>query len=153
MKKLWFNSSQKSCTLADELSRFAYRKLQLAIVTKAIEYNVPIIFVNPKHTSTRCPWCGAKLSYIHRLAICRKYGFIADRDTVGAMNINIYLRAHRRMWGSSGSPLNAPAIKDETQQSGRTKDEPMTVYIHLKRRTHSQRFKARSDAQEDQAGG
>ncbi|RLG85546.1 MAG: hypothetical protein DRO18_05655 [Thermoprotei archaeon] len=37
--------------MADTLSRFAYRNLQLAIITKAREYNVPIIFVNPRDTS------------------------------------------------------------------------------------------------------
>ncbi len=42
LEKLWFNSSQKSSSLADRLSRFAYHKLQLAIITKAIEYNVPV---------------------------------------------------------------------------------------------------------------
>ena len=97
LEDLWFSSSRKSKTLADKLSRFAYRKLQLAIITKTIEYNVPIIFVNPRGTSTMCPNCGAKLSYNHRLAICRKCGFIADRDTIGA--VNIYLRVLRRMWG------------------------------------------------------
>ncbi len=133
LEKLWFNSSRKSSNLADKLSRFAYRKLQLAIRTKTIEYNVPIIFVNPKNTSPRvspttCPRCGAKLTYNHRLAICRKCGFIADRDTIGAMNI--YLRALRGMHGSLGSPQSAPAVNDETRQSGRTKDEPMTTYVH-----------------------
>ena len=69
LEKLWFNSSQKSKTLADKLSRFAYHKLQHAIITKAIEYNVPIIFVNPRGTSTTCTKCRNKLSYNHRLAI------------------------------------------------------------------------------------
>jgi len=95
--------------------------------------------VDPRGTSTLCPKCGAKLSYTHRLAICENCGFIADRDTVGTMNI--YLRALRGMWGSLGSPLNAPAMKYETRQSGRTIDEPMTTHIktytniHIKRRT------------------
>jgi len=128
LEKLWFNVSKKSSSLADKLSRFAYRKLQLAIITKAIEYNIPILYVNPKDTSTTCPRCGNKLSYNHRLAVCSRCGFMADRDVVGAMNI--YLRALRRMWESQGSPPNAPAMKDETRQSGRTKDEPMTVHIH-----------------------
>ncbi len=127
LEKLWVNASRKSSSLADKLSRLAYRRLQYAIITKAIEHNVPLVFVNPRGTSTTCPKCGAKLSYNHRLAICRKCGFVADRDTIGAMNI--YIRALRSMWGSQGSPLNAPAMNDETRQSGRTKDEPMTVHI------------------------
>ena len=127
LEKLWFNASNKSSSLADKLSRFAYRKLQQVIMTKAVEYNVPVIFVNPKDTSTICPRCGAKLSYTHRLAICRKCGFISDRDTVGAMNI--YLRALRGMSPLQGWGRNAPAMKDETRQSGRTKDEPMMLYI------------------------
>jgi len=48
LNRLWFNASRKSSSLADKLSRFAYRKLQLAIITKAIENNVLIIFINPK---------------------------------------------------------------------------------------------------------
>ena len=125
--KLWFSSSRKSRTLADKLSRFAYRRLQSAIITKAIEYNVPIIFVDPRNTSSTCPRCGAKLVYEHRLAICRKCGLIADRDTVGAMNI--YLRGLRSMWESIGSSPNAPPMNNETRGRGRRKDEPMTTYI------------------------
>ena len=127
LDKLWFNASKKSSSLADKLSRFAYRKLQHAIITKAIEYNVPIVFVNPRNTSSTCPRCGVKLSCTHRLAICSKCGFMADRDTVGAMNI--CLRVLRGMRGSQGSPLSAPAMKNEARRSGRTKYEPMTIYI------------------------
>lgn len=88
---------------------------------------MPLVFVNPRGTSTMCPNCGAKLSYNHRLAICRRCGFVADRDTVGA--VNIYLRVLRRMWESTGSLPNAPAMNDETRGSGRIKNEPMTLYI------------------------
>ena len=138
LDRLWFNASKKSSSLADKLSHFAYRRLQLAIITKAIEYNVPIVFVNPRGTSSTCPRCGAKLSHIHRLAVCKKCRFKADRDTIGALNI--YICGLRRMWGSVGSLPNAPAMKNEPRQSGRTKDEPMTLYIkiiykHIKRRT------------------
>ncbi len=81
LDKLWFNASRKSSSLADKLSRFAYRKLELAIISKAIEYNVPIIFIDPRNTSTMCPRCGSKLSHNYRLAICRKCGLMADRDS------------------------------------------------------------------------
>ncbi|MCE4621534.1 MAG: RNA-guided endonuclease TnpB family protein [Desulfurococcales archaeon] len=128
LEKLWFSSSRKSSNTADKLSRFAYRKLQLAIMTKAVEYNVPIIFVNPKNTSSTCPVCGARLEYNHRLAVCRKCGFMADRDTVGA--INIHLRAVTIIAPRHGSWGTHP-MTDEARPKGGTKgDEPMTTYIH-----------------------
>jgi len=91
LDKLWHNASQKSSSLADRLSRFAYRKLVQAIEAKAVEYNVPLVYVDPRNTSKTCPRCGARLHYQHRLAICPRCRFKADRDTVGAMNI--WLRA------------------------------------------------------------
>jgi IS605 OrfB family transposase len=39
IEKLWFNASRKPSSLADKLSRFAYLKLQQAILAKAVEYN------------------------------------------------------------------------------------------------------------------
>ncbi len=127
LEKLWLNASKKSSSLADRLSRFAYRKLQLAIVTKAIEYNVPIIYVNPKSTSSMCPRCGAKLFYSYRLAVCRKCGFIADRDVVGAMNI--YLKALKYLAPRHGS-WGTRSMTDETRpKSGPSKNEPMTTHI------------------------
>jgi putative transposase len=128
LEKLWFNSSRKSKTLADKLSRLTYRKLQLAIITKAIEYNVPVIFVNPRNTSSVCPRCGAKLVYNHRLGICRKCRFIADRDTVGAMNI--YFRTLRILAPRHGS-WSTRSMTDETRlKSGVQRNEPMTTHIH-----------------------
>jgi len=129
LDKLWFNASRKSSSLADKLSRLAYRKLESAIITKAIEYNVPIIFVDPKNTSSMCPKCGAKLFYIHRLAICRKCGFIADRDT--ARTINIYLKATQALASRPGS-WGTRSMTDETRpKSGPSKNEPMTLHIKL----------------------
>ena len=85
------NASQKPGTLADRLSRFAYRKLIQALESKTVEYNTPLVIVNPRNTSKTCPVCGAPLSYQHRLALCPRRGYKADRDAVGAMNI--YKRA------------------------------------------------------------
>jgi len=42
-----------------------------SIISKAVEYNVSVVFVNPSYTSIIRPRCR----------------FIADRDVVGAMNI------------------------------------------------------------------
>ncbi len=140
LEKLWFNASKKSSSLADKLSRFAYRKLQQAIITKAIEYNVLVVFVDPKNTSTICPRCGAILVYNHRLAMCRNCGFIADRDTIGT--INIYRKALRLLAPRHGS-WGIRSMMDETRpKSGLSKNEPMTLFIksisqNIKRRTRS----------------
>mgnify|MGYP000241627155 CR=1 FL=1 len=70
-----------------KLTMFAYRKLQEALISKAIEYNVPIVFVNPRGTSSICPRCSTKWVYNHKPVMCPRCGFVADRDRVGAMNI------------------------------------------------------------------
>jgi len=89
-----------------------YRTLQNTIITKAIEYNVPVIFVDPKGTSKLCYRCGSELMFYGRLGICSRCGFIADRDKNASLNI------YKRMWESLGSPLKAPAVKDEARRSG-----------------------------------
>jgi len=89
-----------------------YRTLQNAIVIKAIEYNVPVIFIDPRGTSKLCYRCGTELVFHGRLGICPRCGFIADRDKNAAMNIR------EKMWESLGSLLNAPAVKDEARRSG-----------------------------------
>ena len=106
-----------------KLSMFAYRKLQGAVISKAIEYRVPIVLVNPKNTSTTCPRCGAKLYYIHRFAICKRCKFIADRDSIGAMNI--WLRALHAYTGEPGSPQSTPAMNNEARGSRGTKGDGM----------------------------
>jgi putative transposase len=109
-----------SDVVAWKFTMFAYRRLQHAVIAKAIEYGVPVVIVNPRGTSTVCPICGHKLTYIHRLAICEKCGFIADRDVVGAMNI--WLRALRVLQAHAGvpwSPPSAPPMNNETRQRGR----------------------------------
>ena len=102
-----------------KLALFAYRRLQHAVIAKAIEYNVPVIIVDPRNTSTICPRCGSKLAYVHRLAVCETCGFIGDRDVVGAMNT--WLRAVQACVSPPGSAANAPAMNNETRESGGTK--------------------------------
>jgi len=119
--------NSKSDEVAWKLTMFAYRRLQQSVISKAIEYGVPIVIVDPRSTSSTCPRCGDKLLYIHRLAVCKKCDFKADRDSVGA--INIWLRALEACAGVSGSPLSAPTMKGETRRSGGTKHEGMKKAI------------------------
>ena len=90
---------------------------------------MPVLFIDPKNTSTVCPRCGAKLYYNHRLAICRNCGFIADRDVIGA--VNIYLKALKHLVPRPGS-WGTHSMTDETRPKGGFRiDEPMTLHIKL----------------------
>ncbi|HIC87490.1 MAG TPA: 30S ribosomal protein S16 [Aquificae bacterium] len=82
---------------------------------EAVEYNIPIVYVDPKNTSRTCPICGTPLNFQHRLAICPKCRFTADRDTVGAMNI--YKRAFKILAPSAGSGGTTP-MTDEARARG-----------------------------------
>ncbi len=126
LEELWSNVSRKSSSLADKLSRFAYHKLQQAILTKAVEYNVPIVFIDPKNTSTMCPRCEYRLFYNYKLAICPRCNLIADRDTVGAMNI--YLKAIKYLAPCHGSWGTHPMTNESRVKGGLLKDEPMTIH-------------------------
>ena len=119
--------SKNKDTIVWKLTMFTYRKLQETIVSKAIEYSTPIVFINPRNTSSTCPRCYTKLFYDHRLAICSKCGLIANRNVVGAMNI--WLRLIHAYAEEHGSLPSAPAMKDETRQSRRTKNEGMKKII------------------------
>jgi len=112
-----------------KLTMFAYRKLQEAITNKAIEYNVPIIFVDPRKTSSKCPRCKSKIKYIERLGVCRRCRFIADRDEIGAMNI--WLKVLKGYAGVPGSPPRAPAMKSEARQSRGIRHEGMKKIIKV----------------------
>jgi len=106
---------------------FAYRKLQESIVSKAVEYNVSIVFVDPRKTSSTCPRCRSRIKYIGRLGVCRKCGFRADRDVIGA--INIWLKVLKACAGVRGSPPRTPAVGGEAKQSRGTRHEGMKKVI------------------------
>jgi len=62
--------------------------IKRAIVEKATERGLPVIFVNPKGTSVTCPQCGEKGKRVKRDEFhCSACGFRSHADIVGAMNI------------------------------------------------------------------
>ena len=121
------NTNSKSDVIVWKFTMFAYRKLQHSAISKALEYRVLVVIVDPRSTSSTCPVCGEKLVYIHRLAMCRRCRFKADRDSVGTMNI--WLRALKAYAGVPGSPLRAPVVKGETRRSRGTTHEGMKKTI------------------------
>jgi len=79
------------------LKQSSIRGVQALIVEKLFENGVPLVFVNPSHTSSTCPVCGSKLApmtgsaqragWKPRYVKCPGCGFTHDRDVVGAVNL------------------------------------------------------------------
>ena len=81
----------------------SYRRISQWIDWQCGKHGAPVIVVEPKGTSTRCPRCGSKMRENgYRVFKCPKCGFEADRDTVAVLNIE--KRALEKMGGISGHP-------------------------------------------------
>jgi putative transposase len=78
----------KGRMLNRRLHSWNFRKLQFYIEYKARLEGLPVIYVNPKGTSTLCPICGGKLaSNGHRQLKCQKCGYENDRDVTACLNM------------------------------------------------------------------
>ena len=79
---------------------WAYKKLLETIEFKAKIEGIPIVKVNPKGTSSKCPICQSKLKRVgYRRLRCSSCGFEGDRDYIASLNL--------RMKASSGG-LDSP---------------------------------------------
>jgi len=73
--------------------RSAFSSMKNAIVEKAREFGVPVILVNPSHTSSICPVHGAKIVYrpdggaAPRVGVCEKGKERWHRDVVALYNL------------------------------------------------------------------
>jgi putative transposase len=73
--------------------RSAFSSMKNAIIEKAREFGVPILLVNPSHTSTVCPVHGAKIVYrpdggdAPRVGVCEKGKERWHRDVVALYNL------------------------------------------------------------------
>jgi len=96
-----------------------YRRLAWWIDWQAAKRGVLVVVVNPRGTSTTCPFCGARLVETgHRYMRCPKCGFEADRDVVAVFNIE--KRAQM------GGPLTAPTAPQMTDVPTNRWGEPMS---------------------------
>ena len=72
------------------LHLWAYKKLLKTIEFKARVEGIPVIKVNPKGMSSKCPICQSKLKENgYRRLKCPSCGFEADRDYVAALNVRM----------------------------------------------------------------
>jgi len=78
----------KGRMLNRRLHAWNFRRLQFYIEYKAKLEGLPVIYVNPRGTSTLCPICGGKLaSNGHRQLKCKKCGYENDRDVTACINM------------------------------------------------------------------
>nr|WP_240924262.1 transposase [Thermococcus sp. 21S7] len=79
--------------LRDTLHNIGMNGFQRFVLEKAIEYGVPVVFVNPSYSSQVCPHCGAfKVkpdddALRRRVFECPVCGFSLDRDFVAVLNL------------------------------------------------------------------
>jgi len=72
------------------LALWAYKKILEAIEFKAKVEGIPVIKVNPKGTSTKCPICQSKLKEVsYRRLRCPSCGFKGDRDYIASLNLRM----------------------------------------------------------------
>ncbi len=68
---------------------WAFGQLGNFIEYKAIERGIAVVYVDPRHTSQRCPKCGfvAKGNRKGHVFRCTSCGFVGHADRVAAINI------------------------------------------------------------------
>ena len=84
-----------------------YARLERWIDWQVEKHGVPPAIVDPSGTSSECPKCGSKdlEEAGYRRLRCSRYGFEADRDVIGKLNIR--KRALKAL-GISGGSLTTP---------------------------------------------
>jgi len=98
--------------------RAAFSSMKNAIIEKAKEFGVPVVLVNPSHTSTVCPIHGAKIVYqpdggdAPRVGVCEKGKEKWHRDVVALYNLA------RRAGDVSPVPLGSKESHDPPTVSG-----------------------------------
>ena len=76
-------------TLRHRIYQAGFRGIVRAIEEKCLERGVPVVKVDPKSTSSTCPFCGSKLMRgdAPRQLKCPRCGFRAGRDIVAVSNL------------------------------------------------------------------
>lgn len=103
-----------------ELNSWSFYQLQAFIAYKARRAGVPVVVVDARNTSRRCPRCGhtAKANRPNQAFFaCRRCGLAGPADQVAAVNV----RDRARMtWAF----VNTPNVADISQPAVDTSDKP-----------------------------
>jgi putative transposase len=76
-------------TLRHRIYQAGFRGMVRAIEEKCLERGVPVAKVDPRNTSSTCPFCGSKLMRgdAPRQLKCPRCGFRAGRDVIAVLNL------------------------------------------------------------------
>ena len=88
-------------------AKWAFHELRGFVEYKALKRGVPVVFVNPRNTSRKCPRCAccSRGNRVSRgLFRCQRCGFEAPAGYVGALNIRA--KGVRKL--GSGAAFNQP---------------------------------------------
>ncbi len=92
------------------LIMLSYRRLAQWIDWEAEKHGVPIKVVNPRGTSTTCPFCHTKMIEVrYRRLKCPRCGFEEDRDIIAVINLS-------KMGGALPTLTACPMTSDSTSE-------------------------------------
>jgi putative transposase len=79
----------RDLALRHRIYQAGFRGMVKAVEEKCLERGVPVVKVDPRNTSSTCPFCGSKLMRgdAPRQLKCPKCGFRAGRDVVAVLNL------------------------------------------------------------------
>jgi len=90
--------------LRHRIYQAGFRGVVKAVEEKCLERGVPVVRVDPRNTSSTCPFCGSKLMRgdAPRQLKCPRCGFRGGRDVVAVLNLE------RKYLTSEGCVLFTP---------------------------------------------
>jgi len=100
----------------------SFKGIQEAIVEKAREHGVPVIYVNPRNTSRTCPIHKSRITYSNgsRMGKCSKGGELWHRDVVAVWNLLLRARRTRLGDGSTAPSLGGCCVDGSPVPLGST---------------------------------
>jgi putative transposase len=103
-----------------ELNSWSFHQLQAFIAYKAKRAGVPVLVIDARNTSRRCPRCGhtAKANRPNQATFaCRRCGLAGPADQVAAVNV-------RDRACKTWAFVNTPNVADTPQPTADTSDKP-----------------------------
>ena len=88
IRKLYRRGNSQGCRGRGRMNSWSYAELQRQIEYKSKWEGLPVIYVHPHGTSSRCSICGERMKpEENRMLRCSSCGYTVDRDVNAAKNI------------------------------------------------------------------